>query len=46
MKETKTITVLNKLVELHNDRIDGYETSAKVADDPDLKTLFTQLGGI
>ncbi|NTW24876.1 MAG: PA2169 family four-helix-bundle protein, partial [Lentimicrobium sp.] len=43
MGNTNTITVLNKLVELHNDRIEGYETSLKVTDEPDLKTLFAQL---
>lgn len=46
MKNQKTIILLNKLVELHNDRINGYETSAIVADDPDLKSLFAQLAHI
>lgn len=43
MGNTKTITALNKLVEIHNAKIDGYETSAKVADDPELKILYSQL---
>lgn len=46
MENTKTITALNKLVEIHNGRIDNYETSSKLADEPDLKSLFAQLARI
>lgn len=40
MKNDKTVDVLNKLVEINNDRIEGYETAAKEAEEMDLKTLF------
>jgi len=46
MENTQTITALNKLIDLHNDRSDGYETTSRVADEPDLKTLFAQLARI
>jgi len=36
----KVITVLNGLVEINNDRVDGYETAAKETDDVALKSLF------
>jgi uncharacterized protein (TIGR02284 family) len=40
MKNEKTVDVLNKLVEINNDRIEGYETAAKETEEQDLKTLF------
>jgi uncharacterized protein (TIGR02284 family) len=41
-KETKkTVNVLNKLVEINNDRIEGYETAVEDTDDQDLVGLFT-----
>jgi uncharacterized protein (TIGR02284 family) len=37
----KTVKVLNKLVEINNDRIEGYENAVKDTDDHDLIGLFT-----
>ena len=42
MENEKTIEVLNKLVEINNDRIEVYETAAKEINDQDLKSLFSQ----
>jgi len=38
-----TIDALNSLVEINNDRIEGYQTAAKESEDRDLKNLFGQL---
>lgn len=35
--------MLNTLIEINNDRIEGYETASKETDETDLKTLFAQL---
>jgi len=43
MEDKKAIDVLNKLIEINNDRIEGYETASKETDETELKTLFTQL---
>lgn len=43
MKNDKTVDVLNKLLEINNDRVEGYETALKETDEGDLKTLFAQL---
>jgi uncharacterized protein (TIGR02284 family) len=43
MKNDKTVEVLNKLLEINNDRLLGYETASKETDEQDLKTLFAQL---
>jgi uncharacterized protein (TIGR02284 family) len=43
MDTKKTIDVLNKLLEINNDRIEGYETASKETADHELKTLFAQL---
>jgi uncharacterized protein (TIGR02284 family) len=40
MDNEKTIEVLNTLITINNDRIEGYETAAKETEDQDLKTLF------
>jgi len=40
MKNEETVDVLNKLVEINNDRIEGYETASKETDEQDLKSLF------
>ncbi len=40
----KTIAELNKLIEINNDRIEGYETAAKETDDNTLKSLFASMG--
>ncbi len=43
MDKDKTIDVLNSLIEINNDRIEGYETASKETKDSDLKTLFSHL---
>ena len=40
MENEKTIAVLNKLITINNDRIEGYETASKETEEQDLKTLF------
>ncbi len=40
MEKEKTIEVLNILITINNDRIEGYETAAKETEEQDLKTLF------
>ena len=42
MKKEKSIEVLNSLITINNDRIEGYETASKETEEHDLKTLFTQ----
>jgi uncharacterized protein (TIGR02284 family) len=42
METDKTINVLNKLVGINNDRIEGYQTASGETDEPDLKALFLQ----
>lgn len=44
MHNEQTVDILNKLVEIYNDRIEGYETASKETDELDLKTLFAKLG--
>jgi uncharacterized protein (TIGR02284 family) len=39
----KTIDELNKLVEINNDRIEGYKTASEETDDAKLKTMFADL---
>ena len=43
MVNEKTIAVLNTLITINNDRIEGYETASKETEEQDLKTLFAQL---
>ena len=43
MDNQKTIDVLNSLVVINNDRIEGYETATKETKDNALKSLFTDL---
>lgn len=43
MSQDKAIAVLNTLVEINNDRIEGYETASKETEEADLKTLFFHL---
>jgi uncharacterized protein (TIGR02284 family) len=43
MDKTKSIDVLNTLIEINNDRIEGYETASKETEEADLKTLFSEL---
>ena len=42
LENEKTIEVLNKLVEINNDRIEVYETAAKEINEQDLKILFSK----
>jgi uncharacterized protein (TIGR02284 family) len=41
----KTVAVLNGLIEINNDRVNGYELAAKETDDDSLKGLFNDLAG-
>lgn len=41
----KAIDALNELVEINNDRIEGYEHASKETEDATLKNLFTSLAG-
>ncbi|MFM2230428.1 MAG: hypothetical protein RL607_1686 [Bacteroidota bacterium] len=43
MDNEKTIAVLNTLITINNDRIEGYETAAKETEEQDLKTFFSGL---
>ncbi len=42
MEKEKTIEVLNTLITINNDRIQGYETASKETEEQDLKTLFAK----
>lgn len=42
MKREDTIEVINSLITINNDRIEGYETASKETEEPDLKSLFSQ----
>jgi uncharacterized protein (TIGR02284 family) len=42
MENETTIEVLNSLIIINNDRIEGYETASNETEEQDLKTLFTQ----
>ncbi len=39
MENEKTIAVLNTLVQINNDRTEGYETALKETDESELKAL-------
>ncbi|WP_309614502.1 PA2169 family four-helix-bundle protein [Flavobacterium sp.] len=41
METAKTIDVLNELITINNDRIEGYQTASEETDEQDLKTLFS-----
>ena len=43
MDNSKRISVLNNLIEINNDRVEGYETAAKETKDADLQGLFAAL---
>lgn len=43
MEQEKTVSVLNALITINNDRIEGYETAAKETEEQDLKTMFAKL---
>jgi uncharacterized protein (TIGR02284 family) len=40
MDNEKTIDALNSIVQINNDRIEGYETASKETEEIDLKTMF------
>lgn len=42
METAKTIDVLNKLITINNDRIEGYQKAYDETEEQDLKTLFTE----
>lgn len=42
-RNEKVIEQLNKLVEINNDRVQGYENAAKESIDSDLKSLFIEM---
>ncbi|MDF2438366.1 MAG: aldehyde dehydrogenase [Bacteroidota bacterium] len=39
----KTVTLINDLIIINHDRIEGYERAAKETEDPQLKSLFTHM---
>ena len=43
MDNTKTIEAFNTLIEINNDRIEGYKTAEAEAKETDLKMLFSDL---
>ncbi len=43
MDNEKSLAVLNDLVQINNDRIEGYEKASMETKDADLKTLFSEL---
>lgn len=42
MQTQNSIEVLNTLITINNDRIEGYETASSETDEQDLKSLFAQ----
>lgn len=42
MNKERAIELLNTLIVINNDRMEGYETALKQTEEVDLKTLFTQ----
>lgn len=42
MNNEKSIDVLNTLVTINNDRIEGYETASEATEEQDLKDLFSR----
>ena len=42
MENEKTIAVLNKLITINNDRIEGYQTASDETEEQDLKTMFAE----
>lgn len=42
MESEKTIDVLNTLLEINNDRFEGYVTASKETDEHDMKKLFAE----
>ena len=44
MEKETTIEVLNTLITINNDRIEGYETASNETEEQDLKTFFAMFG--
>lgn len=42
-RNEKNVARLNNLIEINNDRIEGYEKAAKETEDSDLKSLFNNM---
>lgn len=42
MDNEKTVDVLNTLIQINNDRIEGYDTAFKETEEKDLKAYFSQ----
>lgn len=42
MEKEKAIDVLNSLITINNDRIEGYKTAAEATEEHELNTLFTR----
>jgi uncharacterized protein (TIGR02284 family) len=42
MEKDKSIEVLNSLITINNDRIEGYDTASKETEEQDLKALFAK----
>jgi uncharacterized protein (TIGR02284 family) len=42
MENQKTIDALNELIEINNDRVEGYDTASKETKSDELKNLFAQ----
>ena len=45
MDNNKAVDILNKLIEINNDRIEGYDTASKETEELDLKQLIDKLKG-
>ncbi len=43
MEKSESIDILNELVVINNDRIEGYETASEITEEMELKNLFTEL---
>lgn len=43
MNNSKTIDALNTLIQINNDRLEGYETAEKETEEQDLKEFFNKL---
>lgn len=43
MENSKQISALNNLIEINNDRVEGYETAGKETKEADLQSLFAGL---
>jgi uncharacterized protein (TIGR02284 family) len=42
MENDKTVSVLNNLIQINNDRIEGYKTASDETKESDLKSLFSE----